>query len=368
MGLYRVAALLTLLPYGLSPVFASEQPSLFQSTRAQGRGGTFVAANDSDEANYLNPATLAEADISYQLRLWHADGLVGENSINTISDLLSLATTSDGFGVLRKFEDKFGQKQYMQGQFSFLAQRFGSVEITPFAISRSWLEMRNEEIPMMQWESDTMTGLGITYALKLDATLALGITFRPLYRWYIAGDITSTDLMEFLPPAEIKFEEFTPLVSGFALGGDLGAVWAPSKDFRLGLTVQNVGDSNYTQDFGTEPPPIRQIISLGMLSRYQIWRFDLDWFLDYQGVTNRDGINMLRLLHTGLELGMNYISRDHDVGLTMGINEGFLTFGGFLDLVLFRLDISNYGVERGVYPGDRLERRWLVAARSTMTF
>ena len=66
--------------------FAKEQASLFSSGRSLGRGGSFVAARDSYEATRLNTATLAERDLSYQLRLLELDFFIGENSISTINN------------------------------------------------------------------------------------------------------------------------------------------------------------------------------------------------------------------------------------------------------------------------------------------
>lgn len=78
---------------------------------------------------------------------------------------------------------------------------------------------------------------------------------------------------------------------------------------------------------------------------------NLDYFLDYQNIVNREGMNMLRNIHTGFELGYSLFTRDHDYGLLAGINEGYFVGGLFVDLFIARIEFVKYAVELGEYPG-----------------
>ena len=358
---------------GLVISFASdamgvEQEWLLDSPRVWGRGRTFVAAPDSDEASRLNPATLAEPDLGFQLRLLQLDGFIGENTIDTISDLVSAAGSSDAIGLLSKFDSKFGERQSFKAQGSLFSLRFGSLEISPFGLNNSWLELTNPSIPTMEWKADSFAGLSISYAFELFQNFFMGLTLRPMYRWHIAGNIAFVDIIEFVGPSDINFETFTPLTSGAYVAGDVGLVWNLSPDFRWGLTMRNVGDAPITNEFENGPPPLRQIISTGIFSRWPGDIFNLDYYLDVHSLTNRDGLNLLRLVNTGAELGSSVFSRDHDFGLLAGLNEGYFCTGLFADLLFMRFDFVNYGVELGHTPGQSPDRRWGVSARTTMTF
>lgn len=347
---------------------AIEQKSVFESSRNWGRGGAYVAAYDSDEATRFNPATLAETDISFQMRFYQLDLSLAEATVDTINDLADTSGSEDGLSFMRKFDDKFGDKQFFRGQFSPLSMRFGAFEFSPFVVLDTTLEINSPTLPESKWLSDTYAGASFSYSRKFFTSLALGLTLRPMYRWKIDGKIGFTDLMDFLPPASKQFSDISPIVSGFGLGVDVGGVWQVSPKFRWGLVVQNVGDMGYFQDYSTKPEPFRQKFSTGILSRNQWGPWNLDFLADIQDLENRDGLNLLRLLHYGLEFGTSVISRDHDYGILLGVNEGYITTGVFLDLLLVRFDISNYAVEDAFNPGQDRDRRWAFSARTTMTF
>ncbi|NRA44459.1 MAG: hypothetical protein HRU09_05835 [Oligoflexales bacterium] len=345
-----------------------EQEWLLDSPRVWGRGRTFVAAPDSDEAARFNPATLAEPDVSFQMRLLQLDGMIGENTIDTIGDLVSAAGTSDAIDLLSKFDSKFGERQSFKAQGSLFSLRFGSFEISPFGLNNSWLELTNPSIPNMEWKADTLAGVSISYGFELFPSFFMGLALRPMYRWHIAGNIAFVDIIEFVGPSEIDFETFTPLTSGAYVAGDVGMVWNLSPTFRWGLTFRNVGDATVTNEFEDAPPPLRQNISTGIFSRSPGQYFNLDYYLDIHSLTNRDGLNLLRLVNTGAELGSSVFSRDHDFGLLAGLNEGYFCTGLFADLLFMRFDLVNYGVELGHAPGQKPDRRWGISARTSMTF
>lgn len=348
-------------------VYAEEQEQLFESSRVWGRGGTFVAAFDSDEASRFNPATIIESKMTFQLRPFQLDGFVGEETTKTLKDLGSVS--SDQIGFLRKLDQKFGKKQYLGAQLSLFAIRFGSFELAPFVGNKSWLELENPPVPELSWQSDTLAGLQLSYSLALlDGRLLLGMNVRPAYRLYVKGDILVTDIMEFIPPAQTKFEDFSPLRSGILLGSDLGVIFKVLPNFRLGLLVQNAAGMGPIKKADKNPPVIQPKVHLGSLYRYSIGRWDFDALADIQDLENRKGLPLARLIHLGTEVGTNYFSRDHDVGLTLGINEGYLTKGLFVDLFFVRLDVSSYAVEEGISPGQQASRRLAFTLRSSITF
>lgn len=359
--------LLTLL--SAESAFGREQDNLFESARANGRGRTYVAANDSDDATRFNPATLAEPKVTFQLRPAQLDLFVGENSLKTVSDLMKISDTNDSLDFLRKFDDKFGKRQYGRGQLGLLGTRFGAFELSFFGISSNWLELRRPTTPYMDWQADLFGGANISYAIHAGKSFTFGMTVRPLYHWNFQGDLAFTDILEFLPPSDAKFEDYAKQKSGLGYGVDFGSIWAPSAGFRMGMTIQNVGDTAFkASDDNGAPPPLKQKVNLGMMSRRKVGAWDMDLSLDGQDLVNREGINVLRLLHAGMEVGKSYLSRDHDVGFLAGVNEGYVTGGAFIDLFLMRFEVVNYAVEVGQTPGQRMDRRWGLSMQTAMTF
>ncbi|WP_141733734.1 hypothetical protein [Oligoflexus tunisiensis] len=369
MRFARSTVLLPLL-YVSCPAWAAEREAIFVSPRAAGRGDTFVGAFDSTEAARLNPAALAESRSTFQLSFLQFDGVVGQNSVDTISDLMKLSSVGKGgFGFLRSFDDKFGKRQYVRGQLSALSMRIKSFEVQFFGTNASWLELRDPTTPQAEFESDTFAGAQFSYAMPLGKQFLLGATFRPMYRLYIHGQMGFTDILEFVPPSETEFDDYAQLQSGLGYGGDLGLIWRPTPALRLGLTVQNVGDTSFENSDETKiPPKLESVISTGGLYRLKFGSWDLDLSGEMRDLMNRQGLNLTRLLHWGAEFGRSFYGKDHDVGVTTGLREGYITAGAFIDAWIFRLDIANYAVELGETPGQRMDRRWAATLQSTMSF
>ncbi|MCX6128630.1 MAG: hypothetical protein NTX25_06140 [Proteobacteria bacterium] len=365
----RVLLVSLLLASCFSRANAAEQEAIFVSPHNQGRGNTFVAAFDSNETTRFNPAALAETQSSFQLRYLQLDGVLGQNSFDTLSELSKLATVSDGLGFLRSFDKKFGKRQYLRGQLSALAVRIKNFEFQTFASNGSWLELRQPTTPQAEFNSDSFAGVQLSYAQPLGAQMMVGASLRPLYRLSIHGHISFTDIIEFTPPSETKFDDFAPLQSGLGYGADLGLIWRPSPALRLGLSIQNVGDTAFkNSDPNKRPSNLKAVPSLGLLYRSKLGNWDLDFSTDVQELSNRQGLNLSRLVHMGVELAKSFYSKDHDIGVLAGINEGYFSAGAFLDVWLFRLDISNYAVELGETPGQRMDRRWAITLQSTTSF
>lgn len=345
-----------------------EQTRVLESPRFLGRGNAFVAGLDSDDATKGNPATLAETKMSWQIRWFELSLFPGQNSIDTISDLTSLDGSQTAVTLLQKFQDKFGKRQYFRGQFMPLALRILQFEFSPFIANASYVDMRLPTTPEIEIVSDTMAGANIAMGLNFGKAFAVGLNVRPMQRFYFAGQLAFADVVDYLPPTNKDLTDTMPLKSGTAVGLDVGSTWTLSPAWRVGALVENVG---YTSDMagGSDaPPPIPQRVSVGTMYRkaWNPWHWDM--FADLQDLGNARAYNPMRLLHLGTEFGRNFWSRDHDIGVVAGLNEGYFTGGGFLDLWIARLDVVNYAVELGEYPGQRVDRRWGSTLRVATTW
>lgn len=213
-------------------LFAKEQKRMLEATRFQGRGNTFVASFDSDDATKGNPATLAEPDkLVFQLRPAELDVFIGANSIDTISDLTKIDFANDGLlKVLDTFSDRFGKRQYLRNQFMPLGVRIFSLEISPFVANSNFIDMRVPAIPEVELESDTIMGTNIAYSYALaPKKLFLGLNVKPYYRYYIHGELAFSDVMDFLPPSSKQIDDVIPQRSGMGIAADLGLTWVKSE-------------------------------------------------------------------------------------------------------------------------------------------
>lgn len=363
IGLAAVMGAFLVVPTHL---VAEEQYHVLESSRNRGRGDTFVAAFDSDEATRGNPATLAETKISYQLRVLQLDMFLGDNTIASVKQVTNLNQESSATGLLSTFGDKFGKRQYGRLQVAPLAMRFGAFEVMPFMTTTNYLDLRDPALPEISLQSDTYYGISMSYAMELAKDFEVGVTLRPGSRTTYTGSIGLSDLLDATGTSNFQLTNLFSKGDGTVIGMDIGGIYKPSPDWRFGLLVQNFG---YTSSLGSGgPKPMQQVISVGMTNRtnWQPWHWDN--FFDYQDLVNPQKTSLYRLLHAGTEFGRSYVSRDHDIGVMAGLNEGYLTMGSFIDLYVTRLTVSYYAAELGEYPGQRKDRRWAITLLSSMTF
>jgi hypothetical protein len=246
--------------------------------------------------------------------------------------------------------------------------RIGNFELMPYAVSTNYIGISNPVFPEVQFKSDTHYGVAFSYAMALTAKLNLGLTVRAAERQLYQGDIGFSDLLKFVDSSNFQLSDLVQQRQGTTIGADIGLIYQADANWRFGLLAENVG---YAAALGTAtdaPPPEQQRIDFGMSYRvdWKPWRWD--FMVDGQDLTNPDNLEVLRLLHVGTEIGRSYISRDNDIGLDAGINEGYFTMGGFFDIVLARLTLSYYAVELGDFPGQSKDRRWAATLLSSTTF
>jgi hypothetical protein len=350
---------------------AAEQERTLESPRFLGRGDTYVAAPDTDEATRANPATLAESAVKFQLRVLQLDVLVGENSLDSVSDVRKLSGDASAVKILQTFEDKLGKRQYARVQVEPVALRILSFELMPFFSTSNFVDLRVPTTPEVDFRSDTRVGLAMGVGLALTKTLDLGVTLRPYHRTLFTGEVAFGDVLSFVDDRDASLGDLFAKRQGVQVGWDLGGIWHPdfgNKAWRFGLLIEDLGYAGNFGDAETPPPPVPQRVSLGTSYRLDLKPWSWDFAADVQDVVNPGHLDWFRLLHLGTEIGRSYISRDNDIGLMGGVNEGYLTTGLFVDAFLARLTVSYYAVELGEYAGQRADRRWGATLATTITF
>lgn len=342
----------------------------FESLRSFGRGGTFVAAFPSDESVMMNPANLGEKhNVTFQARWMQLDGFWGKNTQDTLSDILEIEPGSASpVGILQSFNEKFGKQQYLRFQSTF-GVRILNFDFAPFFTTSNWLDLRIPTTPEVDIHSDTLAGANMSFGLEFGKSFYLGTTLRPFFRNLFTTDLTFAEILEFEPLGNAKPEDIFINQSGSGLAADLGAIYYIGKATRLGLLIEDIGYTGYSFSSGEKlPPPIPTFVTAGFLTRYDFKPWRLDWSLDMRDILNPEGLNVLRMLRTGVELGRSYRTLDNDLGVSLGLNEGYITFGTFMDFYIFRFDVVSYGVELGEYPGQRQDRRIAASLRTNLTF
>ncbi len=344
----------------LWPAYGTPQDNLFESTRYSGRGGAGVASYDSNAASRFNPASMTERNIAFQLRPVEFEAFYGTNGVNKIGEL------AGDNEIVQTAQSLIGTNVNGRAELGLLSMRFGSFEVSPFVVADGIGDFRNPALPEVYYKVDVVGGMNLSYSWNFTKQVLIGVTMRPFNRWYVSDQLTVIDVLD-----RDSLSSEIPIRSGFGLGADLGTVWSPDKDFRVAMAILNIGDAGYFQDTGSEPPVIQQKVNVGVLKRFELFGGHLDSFVDGQGIVNRGGVNLTRLVHIGFEQGWCVYGKkvcDHDFGFLLGVNEGYGTAGFFADLFIARLELASYSVELGETPGQRPDQRFAVSLTSSLTF
>ncbi len=354
--------------FGISlHTYAQPQFSMFESTRRWAHGGTYSAASLADDTSRFNVATLSENKETFQLRVADADVFLSNNVVGLASDLADSLSSSDGFDVLRKFGDHFGERQALRLQLALFGIRVKGFDFEPFVVTRADMSFLHKTLPEASLMSDTYGGVSLSYGHALPwQNTAVGLAIRPMMRKTMSAHLSITELLDFLPPSSKSIDSLLVDASGSGIGVDLGATWKPKPNLRFGLMWQNIGDTQFSGD--VKPPALKQRLNVGTSYRYTWKRLNWDSSADYQDITNSGEVPWLRHLHLGTEVGISYFTPDNDAGLAMGIHEGYLTMGAFVDAWLMRIEFANYGVEDGVAAGQLQNRFWALSVKSSFSF
>lgn len=347
----RVAmAVVALVITAFSSIGAKELPSLYRSARVLGMGGAFVAVSNDENALLFNPAGLADIKTSrFTFPLpqvaFNAKAL-GMYMDAADTDFDSVDETAD---FLRK---NMGDTGYISGGFfpAYVRPNFGFGIVVNGSASTT---PKNPLYPRLNIESvqDAAACVGIAYPL-LGGEFLMGVgakyVFRKsLDREYTVPEITSGDFKETLKD---DFDEGSGVLVDTGLIYKIGSykVAGTPGTVQVGISANNlVGD-----DLG-DAADLDPHVDLGFSTRIGE---DLLLALDYVDITGDmgDDDNAGKRIHMGVEYQVK-----PGVALRAGLNQGYPTVGIGLAAKRVVFDIATYAEEKGLYAGQKDDRRYV---------
>jgi opacity protein-like surface antigen len=235
-----------------------------------------------------------------------------------------------------------------------------------FAVSDNWAE--GDSVPGAVINSDTqvsaVVGLGIPLQLGDSIRLAIGGDLRPFYR--VRSSFPLADAIDGL-------ENITDINAGFGLAMDLGASLQLGS-LGLGLAIRDIappfpiwhGDLATLQsslEQGSLPDAgegAEKAVFLPSITAGLSWKpklipglIDPAVYFELQDPVavfqNAEGLgSMLNLTHLGAEVQFLRI-----LTLRAGLNRGWLSVGGGIDLLFLDVDAAVFTEELGALPGDK---------------
>lgn len=352
---------------------------LYQTPRAMGMGGAFVAVADDYSTVMYNPANLSRLDEG-QINM-SMDAQFSGAQMKTFFDDLNTASNSSSNGgqqttAINEVMQKNYGKQYTvrAGLLEGVASYPGwGIAVLPLDFTAD-VKVHNQVTPALNMRvyADTTIALGFGRKIKnqnIPGRLSWGVTGKFVNRGYASRLINALDLAidsNVFKQSDLRF--------GYTADFDLGFLYSPavgtdglfsflrSTKPTFGLVVRNVLDYGFGKSFPgmnkTEveaPEKLYRVIDIG--SKFELPSFSIfgsRFALDVADIMHPN-FNTRKGLHAGFEFDWRMASwwkGQYQIGL----NQGYLSTGFSALFTVFRLDFVTYSEDVGSYSSP-LENR-----------
>ena len=335
---------------------AESNAILYEGIRPLGMGNAFTAVADDENAVFYNPAGLSYIS-SFTIGVLNPRIGVATDSIDLIDDAgdTDFDVTAEVADLLREYT---GKPQHASlGLFPHMGLNLFESGVLFGVLSQvsADIEIRNPTWPEshIHLNADVAPVVGAGLRIPTVEGLRIGAAMKYLYR---------NSLNEMYTPAQIAADDFEDIVeddlhTGSGVSIDIGAIYEmpeliPFVDStRFGLAALNLPDMSMG-----DATKVKHQVNAGMAVEKTLlpWCSVVGAF-DIHDITYSaiDGSQISRRIHMGAELRVPVVS------IRAGVNDGYLSAGGTLDLKIFKLDLATYAIEQGAYAGQKDDRRYV---------
>lgn len=352
------------------PSHATEMLHQFRSAYHLGMGDAGMAGVTGTDAIFYNPAGMSEVKgILNEVSAVSPTVMLSTNSKNLASQVQKGGFTggANANGIEGAL-DLAKQLQFKpQGatieNFTGVAFRRAGFGVLTTANLNALVGSNKLGLPTIDAGVNARVGVYAAAARGfMNETLFLGVTYKYLYK---AEYKVHLDALDFQSRQEEIMNEIKGaskcgdyLKCGTANAVDIGMIWKDEhQDLkpRLGIVMHNVGNAKFSTSAVDGTAPTTELASLDLSAGIepQTKRSGMRLYLDYVDVLNRTKENTYKHLHAGAEISFAGI-----VGVMGGVNQGYPSYGAFLNVKVVRLEGGIFTEEVGNYPGDIPDRRY----------
>lgn len=358
----------------------------YQSPRALGMGGAFVAVANDYSALFYNPAGLDRID---------------ENDLNMNLDFAGTPAVADLMKDIDKAQETEGSDSDKQAAVaavleSYYGKVFGvrvglpqaiwarpgwAIGIIPMDLTMEF-SVHNSVGPAVQATvyADTTVAYGYGSHFKgFDfGKLSWGITGKAVHRGFFSQNV---NFIELAADPNVVTED--DLSAGYTIDADVGFLWTPNipEDglFSLfeyakptfGLVVRNLAEADFMssgllgENKTEKPEKLYRVLDLGTRWEYpSFWIFGGRGVLDFRDI-NHPRYSFRKSLHLGFEFDWSVASWWKGQ-YRVGLNQGFWTAGVSAMFAVFNLDLVSYADDIGSFSSPKENRIWML--RTSVNF
>jgi len=326
---------------------------VYQSPYYLGRGDAGIAIADEQHALFYNPAGLAYGKGIYKKWVLATPTVGGSMAARDLARKLEVEDAPEREALM----DAVGQPQHVYASaVSAIVLRRAAIggfsqNTVDILVSKSQ-ESRGLESVRASVLSDQGLVFGVAEKLFSDQFL-VGASVKIIQRSFAKMEVGLLD-----SDALGQLRDENNLVSGDATAVDVGFMWRGTdkkNPMSLGLTIENAGDTPLTPVIPDQVlDPMLQTVNVGFAMEPGRRLSRLRLLVDYRDVLGSLEKEPIENLHIGAEITL----RDY-IGFTTGINDGYFSGGGYLDVRFIRFDTVIYTKEVGAFPGNRPDTRFL---------
>ncbi|MEN9825668.1 MAG: hypothetical protein RI953_1413 [Pseudomonadota bacterium] len=355
----RVLALLAgLLPplwQGGNDAMAAELSREYVSAPLMGSGGAGLTDVSGLEALFYNPANLARSQsvigdiilVSPQIEA-STNGLGIYKDVQANKNMLDIISSVIGHPVKLGVQNASGA--------SFRRTALGLLQRVDLQIS-----LKNDSVsglPVASVSSSVRAGAAYGIARSFASnTFHLGVTGLLIQK---AEANLSVSALE----AQSKFGDSggssilnDAMKRGVGVGAHVGLLFTPnaSSSPEFSIVARNIGMNYGVGGKATSDRPTTELqtVDLGMSLQPGTKNSRARISMDIYDILNASKQNFYKRLHLGTEVTFSNV-----LGVLGGLNQGYSTYGVFLNARLLRLDAGIFAEEMGKYPGDNKSRSY----------
>ncbi len=312
---------------------------------AMGMGGVYTPFPRETDMPTANAAYLRHVH-SMTLELFNLRmGAPGLTALQDLQDLPPMNSISDLNGYMGKTI-----WTGLDGRASLVAPNFG-LSIYSDSYIRSYFT--NPLMP--EWYLDFISDYGFTVAAasSIGPDLSLGFAVKRINRWGGENVVGFDTIDEYIATQDsaVILDQFQD--KGLGYGMDLSLLYKSDKSSMPILTLvwKDLGNTTFSKTSGSQAPPhIAQNLIFGAGYLLDGPGMDVKFGFEYRHI-NTINMQLGEKLHMGAELSLPLID------LRFGTSQGYATYGLGLDLWFFRLELAQYTIEQGQYPGQTPDQR-----------
>ena len=334
----------------------------YDSARYLGQGDTGVSMVEGFDSVFYNPGGLAKnKSLLSELVIASPQGIASPSVIKNYKVFSGNVLTSDkivDFVRQNKNVSYFGDAQNLSGLFF---KGIGISALGKASVLAYFGDSPETGLPIVLLNSTAYAG-GILSFYQAFFSDALLIGFNAKYLSKAEGNIhlTAADMLSEFSSSSINKQFKNSIQRGYGLGADAGLIWniGKTKPFSIGIAVKNIG-MKYHVRYKDYPLPSADptTVDAGFHGGFASNRTQMNFSFNIKDATNATQQNIFKRIHFGAQIDYNNF-----MGVMAGINDGYPSYGAFINIKFIRIEGGQYSAELGKLPGDFRSLRYFLRA------